>query len=220
MSYTGPPKSAWLAINDGPIPVTSALVRQALGRHREDPPCGASMVLPIHHQMDEEFCSAVTQDLKAEGAHWERRLATATLWQQLPAETGIYMFVFTSTLSLQLADNVSNPFSPAWVLYVGRAGSPDSHRTIRDRYKGEYCKYVGTDPEVIWSEHYPTTRVERLARFLAIHPLQFWYATISDRAKIPMLEDRLIKLLGPLINSRQQPRLRALPAEAAFRSIP
>jgi hypothetical protein len=220
MSSTGLRKPVWPVINECRPFVTSALVRQALGRHREDPPCGASMVLPIHHQMDEDFCSAVTQDLRTHGAHWERRLATETLWQQLPAETGIYMFVFTSTLSLQMAGHASNTFSPAWVLYVGRAGSPDSHRTIRDRYKGEYCKYVGADPEILWSEHYPTTRAERLARFLAIHPLQFWYATILDRTKIPILEDRLIKLLGPLINSRQQPRLRALPAEAAFRSVP
>ncbi len=111
------------------------------------------MVLPIHHQMDEDFCSVVTQDLKTNGAHWERRLATPTLWQQLPADTGLYMFVFASTLSLQLAGAASNTFSPTWVLYVGRAGSPDSHRTIKDRYKGEYGKYVGADPEVLWNEH-------------------------------------------------------------------
>ena len=182
-----------------------ARVRDTLARHREDPPAGIPSVLPIHHQMDRQFCEVVTKDLAKYCTHWETRLATPTLWQQLPAECGVYMFVFASSLSIQLT---SEAFSPAWVLYVGRAGSANSTRTIKDRYKGEYCKFVGGDPEVLWKGAAPNRREDRLAYFLAIYPLKFWYATVADRDQIPMIEDRLIKLLAPTINQKQMPSLR------------
>ena len=162
-------------------------------------------MLPIHHQMDREFCDIVTKDLRDYCAHWETRLATPTLWQQLPASCGVYMFVFTSALAIQLTGQA---FSPTWVLYVGRAGSSTSTRTIKDRYKGEYCKYVGGDPEVLWKGPAPQRREERLAHYLAIYPLRFWYATVADRDRIPIIEDRLIKLLAPTINQKQMPSLR------------
>jgi hypothetical protein len=193
------------------------LVRETLARHREDPPPGMNLMLPIHHQMDQDFCGAVSNDLMRYCTAWEKRLATSDLWRQLPAQCGVYMFVFASTLVFR---SESNSFSPTWVIYVGRAGSATSNRTVRDRYYGEYCKYIGKNPEVLWHKTAPSTREERMARFLTIYPLQYWYTTIEDHEKIPSIEDRLIKLLSPVLNDRQLPRLRPQPPQAAFRSIP
>jgi hypothetical protein len=193
-----------------------ALVRTTLARHREDPPPGLSCLVPIHHQMDQDFCGAISSDLKKYSTAWESRRATPDLWKQLPAETGIYMFVFVSPLSLL---TTAEHYSPSWVLYVGRAGSATSQRTIKDRYKGEYCKYVGADPEILWADKGSSSRDERLAKYLAIYPLSFWYTTIAEREKIPHIEDCLIKLLCPIINGRQLPRLRPQPPQAAFRRI-
>lgn len=193
-----------------------ATVRQTLARHREDPPAGIVMMLPIHHQMDKDFCGAVSDDLAKCGAAWEKRLATPDLWKQLPDESGIYMFVFTSSLCLQ---TTSETYSPSWVLYVGRAGSGSSRRTIRDRYKGEYSRYVGKDPEILWTAGVPSSRDDRMSQYLTIYPLYYWYTTVAQRERIPHIEDRLIKLLAPMINGRQLPRLRAQPPQPAFRSI-
>lgn len=193
-----------------------SVVRQTLARHREDPPQGMGLTLPIHHQMDQDFCGAVSADLSKHCGAWEKRLATPDLWKQLPAESGVYMFVFASKLVFQTA---TASFSPTWVLYVGRAGNATSNRTIRDRYQGEYCKYIGKDPEILWSTNAPTCREERMARFLTIYPLQYWFTTIADRSQIPNIEDRLIKLLAPTLNERQQPRLRPQAPQTAFRSI-
>jgi hypothetical protein len=193
-----------------------AIIRQILARHRENPPPGIVMTLPIHHQMDVDFCKVISGDLAKHCAMWEKRLATPELWRSLPAESGVYMFVFASPLAFQ---TTSETYTPAWVLYVGRAGSPTSQTTIRDRYRGEYAKYVGKDPEILWTATTRSTREERMSQYLTIYPLQYWFATISDRSQIPIIEDCLIKLLAPVINGRQLPRLRPQPPQAAFRRI-
>lgn len=191
-----------------------AIVRQTLARHREDPPRGMEMMLPIHHHMDQDFCTAVSKDLIKYCAIWEKRLATPDLWKQLPDESGVYMFVFASPLCLQ---TTSDMFSPAWVLYVGRAGDANSRRTIKERYRGEYGKYIGKDPDILWTGGPCSSREDRLSLYLTIYPLSYWYATVKDRQLIPHIEDRLIKLLAPMINDRRLPRVRLQAPQPAFR---
>lgn len=188
-------------------------LQEVLAKHREDPPPGLVSTLPIHHQLDRDFCAAVTRELKQCCARWEVRRATQNLAPMLPAESGVYMFAFESTLRLEMD---RRQFSPLWVLYVGRAGDVSSTRTIRDRYRGEYSKYVGTDPEALWGAAPAAKREERLARYLTMYPLWFWYATISERSRIRAIEDRLIKLLAPPLNRSQLPRLRYRPEQIAF----
>lgn len=190
-------------------------LRKVLARHREDPPPSLDFSLAIHHQLDQEFCTAVTEMLGENGASWEKLRATPTLWNQIPAECGLYMFVFESSLALEAEDTA---FRPAWVLYVGRAGSAESTRTLKDRYKEEYSKYVSGSAENLWASEYPRTRAQKLSKYLTMFPLQYWFATIQNRAAIPDLEDRLIKLLSPPLNTHQQPRVRRHAEEPAFRS--
>ncbi|MGH6678420.1 MAG: hypothetical protein ACREDL_05705 [Bradyrhizobium sp.] len=194
-----------------------SIVREALARHREDPPPGLTMTVPIHHLMDRDFCGVVTSDLSKFCATWEKRLATPDLWKQLPAVSGVYMFVFASTLVFRTD---AGSLCPSWVLYIGRAGSADSNRTIRGRYQGEYSKHIGKSPEALWSAGAPATRDDRMAQYLTIYPLQYWFTTMSDRSQIPTIEDRLIKLLAPMMNGRQLPHFRPQTPQAAFRSVP
>ena len=194
-----------------------SIVRQTLARHREDPPLGIELMLPVHHHMDQDFCAAVSKDLREYCAAWEKRLAIPDLWKQLPAESGVYVFVFASPLYLQ---TTSEMFSPAWVLYVGRAGDANSRRTIRDRYKGEYGKYIGKDPDILWTSVPCSSREDRLSLYLTIYPLFYWYATVEDRERIPFIEDRLIKLLAPMINGRQLPRVDPKPHNLLSGELP
>lgn len=192
------------------------LVHHILAKHRESPPAGLSMVLPFHHHMDTDFCNAISADIQNLSTAWEKRRATRDLWKQLPAQSGIYMFVFTSPLHL-ITGTAS--YSPSWILYVGRAGNATSRRTIRDRYRHEYAKYIEQDPEILWTAPTPRSREERLSLYLTIYPLEFWFLTIERRENIPVIEDRLIKLLAPPINIQQQPRLRPQRPQDAFRRL-
>lgn len=190
-------------------------IRQLLARHREDPAPPLEISLPVHHQLDEDFCSTVTHAVGHHCTHWEKYRATPTLWRQIPDHCGIYMFVFESKLSFVRECEV---YHPSWVLYVGRAGKVGSDRTLRDRYREEYSKYLSGNPEILWSNEYPRTRKEKLQRYLTLYPLQYWCSVINDRRQIEFIEDRLIKLLAPPLNTQQQPRLRRHAEQPAFRS--
>lgn len=192
------------------------MVRETLARHRDRHAISLPLNLPLNWQMDPDLGEMLCKDLKATGAAWEVRRATPNLWQSIPAKTGLYMFVYRSHVALELDGGACH--RTTWVLYVGRAGSTESERTLRDRYKAEYRKYIGGDPELLWGEDTPKGRAEMLRRYLAIWPLEYWFLVVEDRAKIPMLEDRLIKLFAPPLNSNGHLRLRKGKAEPAFRN--
>ena len=192
------------------------IVRTALARHREQPSIGLGMSLPINWQIDSDLSAALGKDLANTGASWEVRRATPSLWQTIPFKSGLYMFVYRSHLKMGLADGGFH--QATWVLYVGRAGSSDSARTLKDRYRSEYCKYVGGDPENLWSEEPLTNRADVLRRYLSIWPLEYWFLVVEDRAGIPHLEDRLIKLFAPPLNRNGLLRLRRGEPQPAFRS--
>ena len=154
-------------------------VKRAIARHIDGPPASLDLLLPIDRHMNLDLCDGLGADLIQQCGPWEVLRATPSLWQQLPDSPGLYMFLFVSSLSLQ-REPPGAPFSPAWVLYVGRAGCDGSRGTLRSRYKSEYQKYVGADPEILWSNKPAENRVERVARCLAVWPLQFWFTVVCS----------------------------------------
>lgn len=199
------------------IPLTDAqTIRNSLARHREQPSIGLSLTFPIYWQMDVDLAAMLGKDLGGAGGTWEVRRATPSLANSIPAKCGLYMFVFRSHLKMSMADDGHH--QPTWVLYVGRAGHAESARTLRDRYKGEYAKYVGGDPELLWSDGLANNRGEALKRYLSIWPLEYWYLVVEDRAAIPHMEDRLIKLFAPPLNRQGQLKLKVGQSKPAFRN--
>lgn len=190
-------------------------VRRSLARHIDGPPASLDLVLPVDRHMNHDLCDGLKADLTLHCSPWEVMRATPTLWQQLPNSPGLYMFVFASALSIQ-REAPAHPFRPAWVLYVGRAGCDKSKGTLRSRYKSEYHKYVEADPEILWSRNPAQNRAERVARCLAVWPLQFWFTVVENAQVIPDLEERLIRLLNPPANHQQGRRIHYGPAEPAF----
>jgi hypothetical protein len=190
------------------------IVEACVARHRHERSPAINLNLPVFPNLDVAMCRVVTSDLAGVGSHWECSLAVRDLWRTLPAQSGLYMFVFRSPLAFGMKDHSHRP---SWVLYVGRAGSESSANTIKSRYKESYSKHLDGDPEALWSNQPPINRDERLARYLTIYPIEFWWLPISDRTKIKGLEDHLIKLLDPLLNASQRLRLKAAPAQPAFR---
>lgn len=192
------------------------IIRDTLARHREQSSIGLGLTLPINWQLDSDLGSALTNDLSGAGAAWEVRRATPGLWQSIPSRCGLYMFVYRSHLKMNLEDGTHH--QATWVLYVGRAGSSESARTLKERYRGEYGRYVGGDPENLWSSEPLACRADVLRRYLSIWPLEYWFLVVEDREKIPHLEDRLIKLFSPPLNRNGLLRLRKGEPQPAFRS--
>jgi hypothetical protein len=123
------------------------------------------------------------------------------------------MFVFESHLAFKMEHA---EYRPAWVLYVGRAGGNGSRATLRQRFKNEYSSYLRGSAEQLWSKSRATSRRERLSRYLSMYPIQYWFAVIGSPEAIPLLEDRLLKLLCPPLNDRDLPRLKRGPSVPAF----
>lgn len=150
--------------------------------------------------LDVAHCEQVSQALDSYLMKWERARATRELWEALPNEPGLYMFVWAPEISFSLADS-KTPFKIQYVIYIGQAGW-SSDNTIKLRYKGEYSKYLDEYPESLW-ESWPkeTKRKERFKRFFQLRPLQFWYATCRSRStELGSLERKLIRLLSPPVN--------------------
>lgn len=188
--------------------MSDELLHRALERHRDDDPPRLDFSVPLDRLMDVAHCKTLAQDLEHMGPDgWEIVKATPTAWRRIPSVAGIYMFVWQPAFGLRTAASARRTTFP-WVLYVGSAGDGSNKNTLKARYKGEYARLVGSDPEVLWSGDVPTSREDRLGRFLSITPLQYWYCAIEDRAEIRALEKRLFALFAPPLNSAGSPRLR------------
>lgn len=154
-------------------------------------------------------CLNFQKILHPSGTRWERMKAVDGLGSMLPAERGLYMFVWRPELTLQFSDD-SSPERFFWVLYVGKAGKEDGTAdTIRNRYSTEYSKYVGKDPSCLWDSHAASKREDRLARYLTLRPLEFWYLTMTNVPDIQLFEKKLIRILQPPLNIQHGPKLRA-----------
>lgn len=165
--------------------------------------------------MDADIGATIKADLGVHGG-WENMRATPTLGNHIPLRTGLYMFVYRSQIDFVMADGTSH--IPTWILYVGRAGSANSDRTLRDRYKSEYCKYIGGNLEQLWAAEKPRTRSELLQRYLSIWPLEYWWLVVEDRGKIESLEKRLIKLFSPPLNKQERLKANFGSVKPAFRT--
>lgn len=190
-------------------------VRAALERHRDDPTPRLTFTVPLDRLLDPTYCKVLTQDLStltAEG--WEVRRATPLAWRMLPAQCGLYMFIWRPTFSVPLAAGGAMEFP--WILYVGRAGGKNSYNTLRSRYRSEYANLVGGDPERLWETSPANNRETLLGRYLTLRPLEYWFCVIDNLAQIDATELRLIKLFAPPLNSTGGPRLRPSKAIPAF----
>jgi hypothetical protein len=190
---------------------------QTVALHKSDATPYVSVALPINSLGDSVLCCAVSAWLRKDGRHWERRVATSILWQQLPDTAGLYMFLWLPDLELSVAEGTA---SRIWklpcVLYVGEAGAGESNNTLRNRYKDEYAKYVEGDPEQLWSKA-PSGRVPRkelLQRYLTLFPLEYWFLEVDDPAKVGPLERRLLQMLNPPLIRQHRARLLGHPQPA------
>lgn len=196
-----------MALGDGAIP--SGSLRDALERHRDDDAPRLDFNVPLDRLMDRAHCRTFAADLQNAGTGgWEIVKATPTAWRKIPAKPGLYMFVWQTELEFQIATSPDERFIFPWVLYVGKAGGGAKKSNLKERYKGEYSKFVGGDPDVLWSANLPINREGRLQRYLCVEPLNFWYHVTEDGADLASLEQTLFKLLAPPLNASGSNRLR------------
>lgn len=193
------------------------LVRRALAKHRGQPSPALRIDFPIDWQMDADLGEVLSKDLRDLGSKWEIRRATPTLGDMIPAKAGLYMFVFRSYFQMPLASD-AGIHTPAWVLYVGRAGNASTAGTLKDRYRREYANFVCGNLDFIWQDQQGESRSDRLNRCLSIWPLEYWYVVVEQKEKICSLENRLIKLFAPPLNRNGKLRPSSGGPKPAFRT--
>lgn len=192
--------------------------QSARDRHSDDlNPPRLPIAIPVDRLADEQHCEQLMQDLEdaaADGWAWDRRPAHRRTHEHLPTLPGLYVFVWNPTFEFRFTDgNVRAPF----VLYVGRAGGPDSQNTLKGRYRAQYSRIVGGDPEGFWHDIGVLDRNKRLTLYLSLHPLEFWYLVVDDVDTLPELEKRLTTLYSPPLNRTGGPRLRPVGIVRAFK---
>ncbi|WP_406498171.1 hypothetical protein OG936_27375 [Streptomyces sp. NBC_00846] len=186
---------------------TPETVARAVIRHRLDASPALEIQLGITPMLDVPAHHLLQDDLKRYASPWERLTAVESITGSIPDEPGLYMFVWRPAIRLAMADLTEGGFHQ--VLYIGHAGGAgELGNTLRNRFK-DYRKHLRGNPEDLWTREPPTTRAGRLTHYLALHPLEFWFATVDERSVIKNLEDRLIHLYNPPINIQGGPKLRA-----------
>lgn len=181
---------------------------QLVHKYRDEAATPLSFEPAIEILIDSVHCESLVKSIHQGGSKWERMVATPALAAMLPAERGLYMFVWRPMLALKFAQP-PNEERFCWVLYVGKAGQSDgTSDTLKDRYGSEYCKYVAKDATCLWDETPAESREERLSRYLTLRPLEYWYLTLDNVRDIEVLEKRLIRMLRPPLNQQHGRRLR------------
>ncbi|MET7299938.1 hypothetical protein [Embleya sp. NPDC005575] len=185
---------------------TPDTVARAVIRHRLDASPALELQFGITPMMDVSGLQVLQDDLKRLASPWERLVATESIAIAIPDEPGVYMFVWRPAIKLAMADRTEGSFHQ--VLYIGHAGGAgELGNTLRNRYRN-YKKHLRGNPEDLWTREPPTNRDDRLTYYLALRPLEYWFATVDDRSMIRNLESRLIHLYNPPINTRGGPTLR------------
>jgi hypothetical protein len=174
--------------------------RDTLAIHQADLSPLVYVHLPVQTLADVDGCQTMAEALTRFAGSWNRHVATPNLWQMLPATAGLYMFVWIPTLTLSVASGTSQmAHKMSFVLYIGEAGAGDSAGSLQQRYRAEYSRYVGGDPEQLWEQASPgkLKRQELLRRYLTLVPLEYWFLEVEDRRIIRSLERRLIRMINP-----------------------
>ncbi|MET8170983.1 hypothetical protein [Streptomyces clavifer] len=185
---------------------TPETVAQAVIRHRLDASPALEIQLGITPMLDVPAHRLLQGDLKRHASPWEKLTAVESIASSIPDDPGLYMFVWRPAIKFAMADRSEGGFHQ--VLYIGHAGGAgELGNTLRNRFK-DYKKHLRGNPEDLWTREPPTTRAGRLTHYLALHPLEFWFATVDDRSMIRNLEGRLIHLYNPPINIQGGPKLR------------
>lgn len=183
-------------------------------RNRDAPSPSLRVEWALLRLLDRGHCKQLEEDLAEMAEAWEIHVATESLWNTLPDEAGIYLFVWRPHFSFEVAER-RKPGSLSQVLYVGRAGGESSNGTLAKRYKS-YRKAVASPPASLWDAEPPRKREQLLERYLSLRPLEYWCAVAKDKSRIAELEERLIMTLNPPCNRRLTPTLIPRPAEPAF----
>lgn len=181
---------------------------QLVHKMRDEPAASLTFEPSIEILIDSIHCDRLNRSIHQSDCKWERLIATPTLALQLPDQRGLYMFVWRPQLALKFAHApLEERF--CWVLYVGKAGQKDAASdTIRNRYQSEYFKYVGKDATCLWDTTPAENREQRLARFLTLRPLEYWFLILENVWDIEVLERKLIRMLRPPLNQQHGRRLR------------
>lgn len=184
-------------------------LQQALERHLDEEPPRLDFSVPLDRLLDSAHCRTLSDDiLRAAPNGWEMVKATQNAWQKIPATPGLYMFVWQPTFELKVVTSPHVRRTFPFILYIGKAGDGKNRNTLKSRYKSEYSKLVARNPEQLWAKGKPTTRDDRLKRYLNLSPLWFWYCEIEEGESIDSLERRLFALFAPPLNTSGSPRLR------------
>lgn len=167
--------------------------------------------------LDSDFCQGIDRIVHAVGGtRWERRVAVEDLGNSLPDVRGLYLFVWRPSFQFRFA---AEPFSErlSWILYVGKAGIEGGQSdTIRHRYLVEYRKYVGGDPSQLWDTK-DANRAQRLATYLTLRPLEYWFLPLEEPRDVEVLERKLLRMFRPPLNRQYGgPRMRPGKPEPAF----
>lgn len=184
-------------------------------RTRRDEPAPPLHFAPaLERLLDTGLCDSVAHIMKSQGLCWERYSAYDTLDTQLPSERGVYMFVWRPRITFTFSANHQQTLP--WILYVGKAGTVGGVAdTFPVRYK-QYRRYLGRSPDVLWDPTPARTRDEKLSRYLALRPLEYWFMRVAEVGDIGRLEKHLIKLFRPPINDHHARCLRPGRPEPAF----
>ena len=191
-----------------------------VARHRDAPSPTLNIQWALLRLLDEVGSQQLHGDLRAAGQPWEILGATEHAWEMVPEMPGLYLFVWRPWFSFDVAEG-RRPGELMQVLYVGKAGADDrgqrSTGDLRQRYRS-YLKHLRGDPDELWVPDEPRTRLQLLDRYLKLRPLEFWYTVVADHRHVPLLEDRLMKMLNPPCNRQRTPRLTARlgPPQPAF----
>lgn len=166
--------------------------------------------------IDGDFCKGIDKIIHEAGTTWERRIAVESLGTSLPDERGLYMFVWRPELTFRFSAAPQTE-RPCWALYVGKAGTEDGTKdTIRQRYLSEYSKYVGRDASCLWDAKDAVERHDRLARYLTLRPLEYWFLPMLNVRDIGLLERKIIKLLNPPLNRQHGVKIKPGKTVPAF----
>lgn len=191
--------------------------REHVERNRDIPSRDLRFRPNLSRLLDPTACKQLDADLYPCGSAWERLVAAEGIESQIPKERGLYMFVWIPKLPLKCTGSGVMEQGMPWVLYVGKAGvKGGTSDTLRNRFN-DYKKHIGKSPASVWStDSADLTREERLATYLTLRPLEYWYIRIGDAELIDSIEKRLRYFLRPPINTQTEPSMRLTATGPAF----